>query len=217
MNTITLKQTRTIELETLALMFIAAAVGLFFAWKNNFSPQFHVTIPLMKNTVSVQETPTISPSPVVNEVSQVSSDGTKKVVMRTTQLTGGKTAYSFSTTDGQNNNEQPLYTTTLSSSENMSIPFNTFSPDNQYLFLLKNGNDALVFKTSGEAFSDGQPYFDVTDLFAKRNTGYNFSEATGWASPTLLIINTLTQNDVKGASFWFEVPSKAIIQLSTQF
>ncbi len=209
-----------IELETIFFIAAAAFLGIFFAWRNNqiSRQQSHLAIPIVaENKTQTVIVPNSNPILKIDTASEISPDGTKKLDMKTTHNTNGTLTYVFTTTDELGANNQQLYTTIVKGSENMSIPFNTWSPDNQYLFIQKNGNNALVFKASGEPIASGQAYFDVPDLFKAQVKKDIFSRATGWASPTLLIINTITQDNTKGFSYWFEVPTKAIIQLATQF
>lgn len=209
--------TRTqFEIETVSFIAFAVAVSMFFLWQNNQKyRQFPIITPVVNNTA--EAVPTKVPEEKVDVSSQISSDGTKKLIMKTAHNNTGTLTYAFSTADGSGDNEKEIYTTTLSGEETMNIPFNTWSPDNKYLFIQKGDRGFMVFKDSGEAFPDGQLFLDLTDLFAQRKTGHNLSEATGWGSETLIIINTAGEAEAKGPSYWFEVPSKAIIQLSTEF
>ena len=204
-----------IELESIFLITIVAGLSFFFVFHNN-QRQFNLSgLPITSPLV-----PTPTSVPNQNIFSQISPDGKKKVVMNVTNNTDGTRTYSFSTEDSSGENKKVVFSKTLDSTKGMSIPFNTWSTDDQYFFIQENskeGNSIFVFKASGEAFSDTEKYFDVTDLFKKRNTGNNFKEATGWASSTLIVMNTTKDDGSRGSSYWFEVPSKAIIQLSTQF
>lgn len=211
---------RIIEIESLSIITIAAAVSMVVVVYNNHKQQqnFSATSPVVENnSANAQTLPSPSPLPQTDLSSQISPDGTKKVLMKTTHNADGTLTYIVSTSDGSGNNEQQIYTTTLSGSESMHIPFNTWSPDNRYFFIIKNDKDVMVFRATGEVFANGEAYLDASDAFNARNTGYTLQEATGWASPTLIIINTTTSSNTKGPSYWFEVPSKAIIRLSTEF
>lgn len=213
---------RQIEVETVSFVIIAAFISSFFVWRNNqkFQQQFHLAVPIeAENTRTVI---TSVPNPVlkIDTATQISPDGTRKVVMKTTHNIDGTLDYNISVSDGAGANQNQIYKTTVKGSESMSILFNTWSPDDQYFIIAENareGQSVFVFKASGALFANGEKYLDVTDLFSKQNTGNNFSEATGWASQTLIIVNTTTKDNTKGPSYWFEVPSKAIIQLSSEF
>src|ERR1039457_4420365 len=151
-----------LDIEAVAIISFAAALSMFFVWRTNQNNQqlFHVNSPVIKrNTdnhlflpLNIAPTftpvstsmPTPSPTPVliVDLNSQISADGTKKLLMKTTHNIDGSLTYSFSTTDGSDNNEQKIYNTTLSGTDTMNIPFNAFAPDNKYFYILKNGTDA---------------------------------------------------------------------------
>lgn len=208
---------RQIELESIFLITIVAAASLFFVVQrnNNYQPQFSVA-----SAIPAMSAPTEVITSKIAISSQISPDGTKKVAMKVTQNPDNTSTYDFSTMDRNGANEKPIFTKTLDSSKSMTIPFNTWSPDNKYFFIQENAGDnksVFAFQASGAAFSDGELYFDVTDLFKKRNTGNNFGEATGWASESLIIINTTKEDNTKGPSYWFELPSKAILILATEF
>lgn len=203
--------THKIELESFFLISLVAAVSLFFVVQRN--NQFNVPV------VSINS-PLVTPAPQQNVFSQISPDGNKKVVMKIDRNKDDTQTYSFYTSDGDGINEQFIFDKTLDKAKYMTIPFNTWSSDNQYFFIqenAENGKRIFAFQASGEPFSETEKYFDVTDLFRKKETGNSFVEATGWASESLIIINTTKENGSKGPSYWFEVPSKAIIQLSTEF
>lgn len=210
-----IKTISIIETETILFVVIAACVSFYFIWRNNQNnlPNFNIVSPSVQTTPI--PSPTIAPQNTVN--SQVSPDGTKKVTVTTMHNNNGTLTYTASAEDSSGENQQQIYTTTLDATETITIPFNTWSPDNRYLFLVKNGKDAMVFNAFGTPFANGETFLDVTDAFTKRNTGNMLAAVTGWASPTLIIINSTTSSNNKGPSYWFEVPSKAIIQLSTEF
>lgn len=204
----TLKQ---IELESIFLVSIVAVASLFFVVHKN-QAQFNMSVPIVET----------KPAEALEEslLSQISPDGAKKVILKIAKNNDNTQTYSFSTEDKSGSNSRFIFEKILDNSQSMIIPFNTFSSDNKYFFVQEDtgtGKSILAFKVSGEPFSETEKYFDVTDLFDKKNTGNNFGEATGWASESLIIINTTKPDKTKGPSYWFEVPSKAIIQLSTEF
>ncbi|MGH7245827.1 MAG: hypothetical protein ACREGI_02750, partial [Candidatus Levyibacteriota bacterium] len=128
--------------------------------------------------------------------------------------------FTFNTSDTSGANNFLIYQTTLAGAENMSVPFNAWSPDDNYIFLQANrasDSGALVMKASGQALADGQQYDNVTTLFNNKQENDAYKQTTGWASETLLIIETTKADGTNGTSYWYEVPSKAVIPLSTQF
>lgn len=207
---------RQLELESIFLLAAVAAVSTFFVYRNNiYQPQFSIASGIPSMSI---ETEVVSPKVTVS--SQISPDGSRKVIMKETQNPDDTLTYNFSVSDGNGANEQDIFTKTVSSIKTMAIPFNAWSPDNKYFFIQENagtGKSVLVFEGSGGTFPTGEIYLDAVDLFTKANNGNSFGEATGWASETLIIINTLKPDNSKGPSYWFEVPSSQIIQLSTEF
>jgi|SRR5579872_2938919 len=218
--------TRSIVEIDIASFFMAALVGIIVGMYFNHKPnnKLYLSLPVAKIQQNPNSTlspiPTVTPTPKIETFTQISPNGAKTLTMSIKANKNASKTYTFTTSDSTNTNPQLIYSTTLSSKEGMSIPFNTWSSDNTYVFLEYNkasGNEALVFKADGGELVAGQNYFNVTELFTAKNTGNTYHETTGWASDTLLIVNTTNKDGSKGPSYWFEVPSKAIIQLSTQF
>jgi len=207
---------RQIELETFFLLVIGAGISLFFVtYKNNYQPQFSIASSMPSMQVSTEAV-----APKITISSQISPDGSKKLIMKTTQNNDNTATYDFSTANENGTNEKLIFTEVVDSSKNMTVPFNAWSPDDQYFFIQEDSGDSkniFVFKVTGKSFADTQIYLDASSIFKEANTGNNFSEATGWASESLIILNTKKQDNTKGPSYWLEVPSKAIIQLSTEF
>lgn len=207
---------RQLELETFFLIAAAAAVSIFLVIYKNDDLQAQLRIITGIPTIQV---PIEIIAPKVFVSSQISPDGEKKVILKATQ-DADSTTYEIYTADENNANEKLIFTKILDSSSSMAVPFNTWSPDNKYFFIEQNEGgkkSVFVFEARGVQFANEAIYLDATEAFEKQNTGSNFDKATGWASETLIIINTKKQDGEKGFSYWFEVPSKAIIQLATDF
>lgn len=213
-------QRHQIKLESVSFILIAVFSASFFVWQSNhnFQQQFYSDTPVIaENTFPKIVAPTLNPILKIDTSSQISPDGTMKLNMKKTHNRDGTLTYLFTVTDGSGGNEHEVYTTKSEGSENLSIPFNTWSPDDKYVFIQKNESGALVFKESGEPIVNDQIYFDVGEIFGEKIKNVTPTLVTGWASETLLIINTQKEDNTKGPSYWFEVPSKAIIQLSSAF
>lgn len=212
--------TRTVELESFALLSIAAVAGILIAFYGNHSPKIRTTFNLPVVAPLTSPTPTAAPTPKPTTFSQISPNGLKKVTMTVTEHSKTSVSYAFSISSGDGSNPQPLYSINLPIGEYMSIPFNTFSPDNKYLFLehtTKDATEAFAFRTDGTSLGDTSQYDNIKDIFTARQTGFTYQTTTGWASETLLIVNTTKVDGSKGPSYWVELPSKAVIQLSTEF
>lgn len=155
------------------------------------------------------------PSSVTQNSEVISADGTAKLAMQTMMQEDSVVSYSFFVTESESKNQRLLFA--KETSDRMSIPKNSWAPDNKYVFLLqdiKGSADALVFKSSGVAFQNNEQYLDIAPLFTKRNTGYTIRSITGWASPTLLILYTDTDQKTEGPPFWFDVTTQGFTQLA---
>lgn len=209
------------DMEVFICLSAIIAVSGFSLWRVNRTNSGQLSNVIVAGYAAPATVPVVS-NPVLktDTASQPTPDGTKKVVMKTTHNTNSL-HYVFTTTDGLGGNIQPLFEETvqasMSATEGMNIPFNAWSPDNKYVFIQKNDGDALVFNGTLEEIVPGQRYLDVKDIFSAGEKKDTYHETTGWASPTFLIINTTAPDMTKGNSYWFEVPSKAIIQLSSSF
>lgn len=203
--------TKRHQIETISFIIIAIFISSYFVWRSNQNFQNQSRASTSQKTIA----PVVNPILRIETSSQTSPDGTKNLKMKKIPDSDGSYAFVFTVMDESSANEHALYT--VKSSENLSIPFNTWSPDNKYLFIQKNDNGALVFNANGEPITGSQPYFDVGELFIEKIKNVSPALITGWASPTLLIVNTVKEDSSKGPSYWFEVPSKAIMQLSSQF
>ena len=215
-------------LEITFLIIISSLFGIFLAFnlnKNkpqlNLSTNFPVMAEQSTNLVPTEMiAPTETPAPKITIVSQISSDASVKVELKSTILNDKTQNVTLTTTDSKDENTHVIFTKTLAENQNIILPFNAWSPDNKYFFITQNNPEGAVvsvYKASGDPFSDGKQSLDLTGVFKDHAPNYNFKEATGWASETLIIINTTTQNHEVGPSYWFEVPSEAVIQLSSVF
>lgn len=199
-----------IEIDTILLMALAAVISGVFVWNNHRN-----SLPVLLENTSQIVIP-IPVAPKVEKASQVSPDGSKNLIMTVTEGKDGFSTYSFATADSGGANRVEIYSITAQASEKYSLPFNAWSPDNKYLFIYKNDTNALVFRADGDPIVSAEQYIDLESVFKSRNSTNMLKQATGWADPSLVVFNTTDKNGQK-ASFWLEVPSKAIIPLSTQF
>jgi hypothetical protein len=151
------------------------------------------------------------------EASQLTSvdspDGTQTILMKTSK-NNGMTTYSF-TIGGKE-----IFTDTVDPSISFSIPGNTFSPDNKYVFLKETGPTGSSFfalTASGDSSTQNDQTANITSLFAAKYPNLKIEDATGWGGINLIVFNTLNADGSRGPSFWFEMPSHAIIQLANRF
>jgi len=193
----------TIKHNLVALLTIifTGVVGTYLVYQNSSSP----TVPSFVKAAASE--------PEVKTDSQISSDGIYEIVMQTTINKDKTKTYIFNVTSKADNSTQTILTQTVPEGDSFSIPFNTFSPKDKYLFLIQTiqgKNHYLVFNSSGKVFTENQTSIDITPLFEKEKPDLVLKNVTGWASETVLICQT------SGPSFWFELPGH-FIQLSTRF
>ena len=183
----------------LAILFVIVLAGVVvLSYRSGPSSQKSYQNPLSKLPPESQETVVDSP------------DGTIKLVMTKKKNQNGALIYSFSTKE-ESGKSLKIFEKTATFGEEMSLPQNSFSPDNKYLFIKDtNGykTDYLVFRVNGEPFSTGEEFINATELFDQKVKGYNLKSLTGWDDPVLM--NILTVN---GPRFWFDITTRSFIQL----
>ncbi len=126
---------------------------------------------------------------------------------------GANTVYEFTNGDGTK-----LLTKTLDNVSSMNIPDNAWAPGEKYIFIEQIDNNVkndLILTASGKGFPSGDQVLDVGALFKLKNISYSFDGGTGWADPSLLIVETKKPDGTIGPSFWFELPEGSFIQLAT--
>ena len=216
-------KTHQIEFESILFLLFAAILGISSAlfFEHRSQPQRKFYIPVLETTQTPIPSPTPAPTPLLPLpiiTSQVSPDGTHKLTLTTASNRNLTKTYIFATSNSDGTDSQTIYTMN-SADDSMNIPFNTWSPDNKYVFLnlqTATGTQAIVMNADGTPLTAADQNLNVTLLFNAQNTGNNYVETTGWASNTLLIVNSTTPAGVT-QSYWFEVPTQAVIPLSSQF
>ncbi len=189
---------------------IALAVILFgFFWFFWYQPS------VRPNPTDLSRSSQPSVSSQTNQMH--SSDGTMTLKMKSEKRPQGLNVYTFFVLTNSTQMEKQLFSKTVAAGSSIILPANCWSPDNKAVFIKETGPGKLtflVFKASGETFSGGETYYDIGSLFAQKLPKYILTDATGWASGTLVIIKTNTEDGTKGPSFWFDLTSQSFLQLS---
>jgi hypothetical protein len=120
--------------------------------------------------------------------------------------------YTFLLKDEGTGLVKQIFTKTASVGATLTIPFNTFSPDNKYVFLKETygGKNSYILPLNGEEIN-------FSDLFANKYEDFLITDVTGWGGINLIVINTDKVDGGVGPSFWFDVTSKSFIRLSNRF
>lgn len=210
---------KTLQFDAILFLLIGAVAGLFLVTYVKSQPtqfQSNADFSLQTTQPTITPTPTVTFEPTTTTTSQISSDGTHQVVLKTTTNQDQSKTYEVSTS----NDGPVIYTKTLDPTENISLPFNSWEPQNRYFYIQENldsGPNVLVFNADGSAFGDGQPYRDLTDAYTNYGSSYTYDAATGWAGYDVLVINTKASDGTQGTSYWYELPYGSIIPLATKF
>jgi len=169
--------------------------------------------------VSAESLPSVISLPVTNTVTSDSPDGTWTLTVKK-QTVNNITTHSILVLNKADTSETMIFSKIEQSTQDLSIPFNSWSPDNKYVFVKESTptvTNYLVFSTSGQPFNTKTPFVNVYDLFVQKYPEYIFEDITGWAAPYLLIVNSHKTAGDSGTSFWFDVSSQTFTLLSTHF
>lgn len=189
----------------LPLIIAVAALGALVFWRSTPQPA----------PIQVASEPSPSPELIL---SGQSADG--KVNLKISRKQGAETSTWTLTANREKEAAKRIWTATLANNIMVSIPLNTVSPDNKYLFLRQaetGKTNYLVLSTTGELLSPDSPAIEFAELFASKQPNYKITEVTGWAAPTLIVVNTDKITGGTGPSFWFDLASRSFIQLSNRF
>lgn len=147
-------------------------------------------------------------------------DGSHSLTVKEEKKAKNTVAYTFSVSTQNSSSQKTIFTRTLEEGSSFSVPQNTFSPDDKYIFLKETAKDKInyiVLTSSGDPITKDSQTITFSDLFAVKLPDYKITDVTGWAAPDLIIINTDKLDGSTGPSFWFEVPTQSFIRLSNRF
>ena len=176
-----------------SLILITAIGSIFLLIQKSNQKNYLTTAIKLPTTIVAEDVP----------LSQISPDGTKTLTMNTS-TSDNQVTYSFFT----NSNPEISFTKTLTKASKFSIPFNTWSPDNKYVFIKETTPSTVnYYVLPGET--------NVSTKFKEKYPDHSLQEITGWAAPNLLIVNASKGNS--NLSFWFDLSTKTFISLSNRF
>lgn len=150
--------------------------------------------------------------------SVISPDGKLTLTMKVEKGSEANN-YRFLMSKSSDGTQKEVFATSLPPANSLSIPSNTFSPDDKYFFLKENAPSGVKYfalTVTGDPITKDAQTLTFSDMFASKYTDFQITDATGWGGTNLIVFNT-DKSGVQGPSFWFEVPSQAFIQLSTRF
>ena len=164
------------------------------------------------------------PPPIVKadpprEIITGSSDGKWALKMREEEGETG-VAYIFWLLNLTDDSQKEIFRKTVTLGSALSIPFNTFSPDDKYIFLKETGEGGigyLLLSASGTPLDKDALTLEISGLFTDKYPDYIITDVTGWGGENLIIINTDKSGGGIGPSFWFDITGRTFIQLGTRF
>ena len=210
-----MKRTRTI-IELIVVTLIIACLAAMGYTEYGKSVQIS-SVPAFIPVAAIPS-PTDIPQPILQTTSMESPEGSKILTLERVEH-AGSVSHSAYTIDSSNSKRYDIISFDAQY-EDLSIPYNTWSPDTMYLFLKETTSTKsafLVFQSLGGNFADGNHSISINDEFMEKVQGFVIEDVTGWASPTLLIVNTQVLDGDAKVSFWFDVPSQTFTQLGTYF
>ncbi len=101
-----------------------------------------------------------------------------------------------------------------------SLPFNSFSPDDKYIFLKEGEGESakyLVLRTDSKKLKGDIQTAEIVSLFEAKYSDFKVTDVTGWGGEYVIVVNTDYKNGKVGPSFWFEPASLGFIRLNTRF
>lgn len=212
---------RTHTHRVLILASMLAVVGGVFFYVFNMTGIFHRSTSLTQRRAPTPVPSSAPLAPQVKEARYPSSDGKKILIVKTTKHTQDTSTFAFSVTTQTSQSGQLLFTKSVNTPTTLTVPFNAWSPDNRYFFIQEHmGTNIIthVYASSGQPFADGELSHNVNLFFAEKEASYLLKEITGWAAPTLLLVNTkYVDSEKNGPTFWFDVTRNTVTRLSTSF
>jgi len=204
------------QLMPLVFVVLVAGVSLVYLARQETPTETRV----FAEPSSTSVPPTLNPPGQIKTDVMDSPDGTKTLTMNH-QQTSERMRYSFYTASKPDEaDRQLIFSQEFNTAQALSIPYNTWSPDNKYLFLRESSaakENFYVFSATGKKFAADAQFLDTQALFAEKVEGYTIQDVTGWAAPELLLVNAQATEDGQKVSFWFDVTSQSFIRLSTYF
>lgn len=212
---------RRVFLILFVLIGIGIAGSFVFTYLRNTSKTSEMTKSLKNGSadnIAVVKTAESKTLPKLETSNVHSPDGKMQLVMEKT-IGESVDSYVLYTCEVQCINKIQILTISLPKSQSIVLPLNAWSPNNKYVFIKKMGGGAdsyWVFMADGQTFASGNNFIDVVPAFDSKNTGNSLGEVTGWDSNTLLHVFSNLADGTRGPSYWFEVPSTAVIRLANR-
>lgn len=160
----------------------------------------------------------VKPSPKTTTI--LAPDGKMDLVVKE-EKSGDSMIDTFTVSDASGGPQTQIYSETLPQGTTITIPYNTFSPDNKYIFLRRTDSSGFTYfalRTDGKSVVGTEQTVDFVSLFKEKYSAeYTITDVTGWGGMTLIVINVNKTDGSQGLSFWYDVASNSFIPLATRF
>ena len=160
----------------------------------------------------------VKPSPKTTTI--LAPNGKMDLVVKE-EKSGDSMIDTFSVSDASGGPQTQIYSETLPQGTAITIPYNTFSPDNKYIFLKRTNSSGFVYfalRTDGKPIIGSEQTVDFVSLFREKYSAqYSVTDVTGWGGMTLIVLNVNKADGSLGPSFWYDVTSNSFIPLATRF
>ncbi len=174
-----------------------------------------VLLGLNKRAPKAEVRVSASAEPEMNSVSPLeeatNSDGSLKIEGEGQKSREGRMKYSFKVVDVPRKTSLPLYSTVADPGSVMTIPRNSWSPDNKQVYLMatsQGGDDYLLFRADGSKYSDGEKHISLLEYWNKAERDEVILEVSGWAGDDLLMVYTQKKDGAPGQAYWFVTSSR---------
>lgn len=196
---------KTFAIEVIVLLLVVAVISFFLMMRSKNDDK---RVP--------PSAPQVSSAPRHESSEMNAPDGKRMLSLSGLQAANGM-EYLIKVIDKETKVETIVFNETLPSGVQLKIPFNTWSVNGKHFFLEANTagvKNFWVFSADGKDIATGTKYFDMRPLFEAKKSAFTMKEATGWDSNTLITFSTIKEDGTAGPRYWFEIPSKAFIQLA---
>ncbi len=142
-------------------------------------------------------------------------DGSKRLV-GTSELKEGKVKYVFTVIDSTKKEKIILFETYVDRQSSLTIPFNSWSNDDKYVFIQANspeGKNYHVFKADGSSFNDGLKYLDVQQYWVSSKNTKVIDRVSGWAGADLLVTYATNSDGSDSFAYWFVISSRRFMNV----
>ncbi|MCL4360585.1 hypothetical protein M1555_05050 [Patescibacteria group bacterium] len=158
-------------------------------------------------------TPTAVPTPEIFHQNVHSPDGTKQIMLTRISRGNGSATYEVGDADISGKDAVVLYTASVPVAARLSLPPNSWSPDNSYVYIYASESAVLVYRADGKPFPGGETARDVTADFHDKVSGKALRDVTGWDDAELLHVFTSLPDGSRSNPYWYDVVSRTFTGL----